>query len=212
MPRRINLPPAVLTRPQRFLPPSTTYSSPCGRISSTGATWGSNLFQEFAIPRRRPPIHLEILLCPISRAPFFLDNYAAQSILFTFGRCHSGELVYTFGTLGQSSLPFRDEFDQPFEQAILDMWVAFARTYNPNPSPAFLEARGYTSTSAALKRWGPWKDVKSDAPVRILDWPSRGSDWLERRQCEIPARLLREWVRARPCCFCISRRSRPTWA
>ncbi|KAJ7253556.1 cholinesterase [Mycena rebaudengoi] len=99
--------------------------------------------------------------------------------------CHSGELVYTFGTLGQSSLPFRDEFDQPFEQAILDMWVAFARTYNPNPSPAFLEARGYTSTSAALKRWGPWKDVKSDAPVRILDWPSRGSDWLERRQCEI---------------------------
>ncbi|KAJ6560950.1 cholinesterase [Mycena sp. CBHHK59/15] len=100
-------------------------------------------------------------------------------------QCHSGELNFNFANLGQGSFPFRDEHDLPFEQVTADVWTAFARTYNPNPTAAFLEARGYTNTTAALKQWGLWKDVKSKVPVRILDFPSRGSGWLEQEQCEV---------------------------
>ncbi|KAF7324697.1 Cholinesterase [Mycena kentingensis (nom. inval.)] len=100
-------------------------------------------------------------------------------------QCHSGELYYHFGTLGQDARPFRDALDLPFSQLILDSWASFARTYNPNPSPAFLAARGYATTASALRDWGAWREVGSDEPVRILAWPSRGSDWLEREQCEV---------------------------
>lgn len=100
-------------------------------------------------------------------------------------RCHSGELFYNFGTLGQSSMPFRDEHDLPFEQVTVDAWTAFARTHNPNPDATLLAARGYTATAAALREWGPWESVKSEEPVRILAWPSRGSGWLEQEQCEL---------------------------
>ncbi|KAJ6577036.1 cholinesterase [Mycena vulgaris] len=100
-------------------------------------------------------------------------------------QCHSGELNYNFGNLGQASLPFRDEHDLPFSQVTVDAWTAFARTHNPNPEPAFLAARGYTTTAAALVQWGPWEDVTSRVPVRLLAWPSRGSAWLEQEQCEV---------------------------
>ncbi|KAF7374109.1 Cholinesterase [Mycena sanguinolenta] len=120
----------------------------------------------FASHRRRRPIPLEI-----HPFPYF--------------QCHSGELYFVFGTLGEESLPFRDELDLPFEQLTVDTWSAFARAYNPNPSQAFLEARGYTGTAAALKEWGPWEDVKSQVPVRILAWPSRGSGWIDTPQCEV---------------------------
>ncbi|KAK7055714.1 cholinesterase [Favolaschia claudopus] len=100
-------------------------------------------------------------------------------------QCHSGELFFNFGTLGQSSMPFRDQFDLPFEQITVDAWTSFARTFNPNPDPTFLAARGYTNTTTALRQWGLWKDAKSREPVRILSWPSRGSGWLEQEQCDL---------------------------
>jgi len=102
-------------------------------------------------------------------------------------QCHSGELFFNFGTLGQSipGMPFRDEHDLPFEQVTVDAWTAFARTFNPNPDAGFLAARGYTGTAAALREWGPWEEVKSAAPVRVLSWPSRGSGWLEEAQCSL---------------------------
>ncbi|KAJ7054109.1 cholinesterase [Mycena amicta] len=100
-------------------------------------------------------------------------------------QCHSGELYFHFGTLGQDSRPFRDEFDLPFEQIVLDSWSSFARSFNPNPSAAFLAARGYTITAAALAKWGPWTNAASKEPVRILSWPSHGSGWLEQAQCNV---------------------------
>ncbi|KAJ7479194.1 cholinesterase [Mycena latifolia] len=100
-------------------------------------------------------------------------------------RCHSGELLYTFGTLGQLSLPFRDENDLPFEQVTVDIWTSFARTHNPNPDPALLAVRGYTETAEALAQWGLWRDVSSEEPVRLLSWPSGGSGWLDEEQCAL---------------------------
>ncbi|KAJ7455127.1 cholinesterase [Mycena latifolia] len=100
-------------------------------------------------------------------------------------QCHSGELYFNFGTLGQASQPFRDAHDLPFSQVTVDAWAAFARTHDPNPAASFLAARGYATTAAALKEWGPWEDVTSRVPVRRLAWPSRGSAWLEQEQCEV---------------------------
>ncbi|KAJ7500289.1 cholinesterase [Mycena galericulata] len=100
-------------------------------------------------------------------------------------QCHSGDLNFNFGNLGQASLPFRDEHDQVFEQVTVDAWSAFARTFNPNPDAAFLAARGFSNTTAALKAWGLWEDVKSAVPVRVLSVPSRGSGWLEQAQCDV---------------------------
>ncbi|KAJ7648115.1 cholinesterase [Roridomyces roridus] len=100
-------------------------------------------------------------------------------------QCHSGELNFVFGTLGQASLPFRDEHDLPFEQITVDIWTSFARTFDPNPSPAFLAARGFSGTAAALKEWGLWQEAGSSVPVRVLDWPSRGSAWMEHEQCDL---------------------------
>jgi hypothetical protein len=120
--------------------------------------------------------------------PYFqyvhLFIYTRLSIYAPPYRCHSGDLYYTFGTLGQLSLPFRDEHDLPFEQLTVDAWTAFARTFNPNPDKAFLVARGYAGTAAALEEWGLWGDVESQTPVRVLAWPSRGSGWLEQEQCD----------------------------
>ncbi|KAF7313860.1 Cholinesterase [Mycena chlorophos] len=100
-------------------------------------------------------------------------------------RCHSGDLYFVFGTLGQASQPFRDDFDLPFSQVITDSWGSFARTFNPNPSSAFLEARGYTNTTKVLEERGQWKDVTTNEPVRILSWPFSGSAWLEQPQCNV---------------------------
>ncbi|KAJ7153841.1 cholinesterase [Mycena filopes] len=97
-------------------------------------------------------------------------------------QCHSGELNYNFGNLGQSSLPFRDAFDLPFSRFTVDAWTAFARAYNPNPSAAFLAARGYAGTP---REWGLWEDAGGARPVRILSWPSRNSGWLEGEQCDL---------------------------
>ncbi|KAF8195298.1 cholinesterase [Mycena galopus ATCC 62051] len=100
-------------------------------------------------------------------------------------QCHSADLYFTFGSLGEVELPFRDDLDLPFEQVTVDEWTAFARTYNPNPDAAFLAARGYSGTAAALREWGSWEDANGDEPVRILAWPSRGSGWIDRAQCEV---------------------------
>ncbi|KAJ6468234.1 hypothetical protein C8R45DRAFT_938165 [Mycena sanguinolenta] len=50
-------------------------------------------------------------------------------------QCHSGELNFNFGNLGQANLPFRDEFDLPFEQVTANAWTSFARTPTRLSSP-----------------------------------------------------------------------------
>jgi hypothetical protein len=60
-------------------------------------------------------------------------------------------MYYIFGTVRWNGLPLRDEDDLPFEQFIVDSWTSFARTYNPNPDPDFLKARGFTNTSREME-------------------------------------------------------------
>ncbi|KAF9548378.1 alpha/beta-hydrolase [Agrocybe pediades] len=119
----------------------------------------------------------------------------AKTAQFPFGdtslpyyRCHAGELTYVFGTQGQSNIAFRDPGDLILEQATTDIWGAFARTFNPNPAADYLEARGYTNTTALLKKSGPWEPIttKSKTPLRIIDVPAWSSvPFREVEQCSV---------------------------
>ncbi|KAL6306364.1 Alpha/Beta hydrolase protein [Sparassis latifolia] len=86
-------------------------------------------------------------------------------------KCHTGELYFVFGTL-PSDRPYRNAEDLPFMQTALDAWTAFARTYDPNPDPLYLAARGYWTAIEHIAQQGPWvsvtKDMLDTAPMRVL--------------------------------------------
>ncbi|KAI0760186.1 carboxylesterase from carbohydrate esterase [Fomes fomentarius] len=102
-------------------------------------------------------------------------------------KCHSGELFYTFGSL-PPNLPFRDDQDLPFMQRMVDIWTSFARTFNPNPDPRFLAARGFTGTLQQLAKEEKWQPVTKanlhGKPVRELQWNSFMTPFGEQAQCD----------------------------
>lgn len=99
-------------------------------------------------------------------------------------KCHSGELYYVFGNLARQGLPMRDEHDLPFEQFVLDSFAAFARTYDPNPDPGFLEARGFRNTLDELDVAGRWLPATGgNMTKRTLQWPSIQTPFEELEQC-----------------------------
>lgn len=100
-------------------------------------------------------------------------------------KCHSGELYFVFGNLVFQDLPFRDAYDLPFERFALDSFTSFARTADPNPDPAFLAARRYTSTTAEIAAAGAWiPATPGDLTRRIMNWPSYQSPFSEVPQCD----------------------------
>lgn len=102
-------------------------------------------------------------------------------------RCHTGELYFVFASL-PPTLHYRDSEDLPFTQTTLDTWTAFARTYDPNPDPLYLLARGYITSLGQLteqERWAPvTKETLSTAPVRVMQYPSYMSEFGEQAQCD----------------------------
>lgn len=105
-----------------------------------------------------------------------------------YSRCHSGELFYVFGTLpSTTSRPYRDDEDLPFMQQSLDIWTSFARTFDPNPDPQFLLARGFTDVAEHFAQQGRWEQVtKSNlqkAPLRQLQSTSFMTAFKESDQC-----------------------------
>lgn len=99
-------------------------------------------------------------------------------------RCHSGELYEVFGNIAFQGLPLRDEYDLPFEQMVVDVWAAFARTHDPNPNAQFLEARGYTNTTRVMEQRGKWSPAtKGNLRLRALAWPPYEDAFRETAQC-----------------------------
>ncbi|KAI0356107.1 carboxylesterase from carbohydrate esterase [Trametes cingulata] len=102
-------------------------------------------------------------------------------------KCHSGELYYVFGTL-PANRPYRDDQDLPFMQRMVDVWSSFARTFNPNPDPRFLAARGFTDTAQHLAHESKWEPVTKanlhKSPVRELQWDSFMTPFGSLEQCQ----------------------------
>lgn len=99
-------------------------------------------------------------------------------------RCHSGDLYEVFGNIVFQGLPLRDDYDLPFEQLVVDTWSSFARTYDPNPDPAFLKARGFSNTTQALEQRGKWSPAtKGNLTLRALAWPPYQDGFREEAQC-----------------------------
>lgn len=103
----------------------------------------------------------------------------------SYFKCHSGDLYEVFGNVAFQGLPFRDGYDLPFEQMVVDAWASFARTFDPNPAPGFLAARGYSNTSAVLEAAGRWLPATSgNATLRALAWPPYQGPFREEAQCD----------------------------
>lgn len=102
-------------------------------------------------------------------------------------KCHSGELYSVFGTVVSEGRAPRDQDDVPYSQFVVDTWAAFARTGNPTPAAAFLNARGFTNTSMYVAKGGSWEPVGAgnQKPVRILDVSVRSEGWREVEQCKV---------------------------
>ena len=100
---------------------------------------------------------------------------------------HSGELYYVYGSM-PANRPYRDDQGLPFMQRMVDVWSSFARTFNPNPDPGFLSARGFTSTAqqlAAQPKWEPVTKVNLHGkPVQQLQWESVMMPFGQQEQCE----------------------------
>ncbi|OOQ91345.1 cholinesterase [Penicillium brasilianum] len=120
---------------------------------------------------------------PLCQAPVTKD-YPNGDPSQEYFKCHSGELYYVFGNLLRQSLPFRDEFDLPFQQFVLDSWASFARTFNPTPDLKYTKARGYVNTTRQVEVAGSWTPFKHGSyQLRRLQWPTSMVDLDEIEQC-----------------------------
>ncbi|KIK54217.1 hypothetical protein GYMLUDRAFT_915535 [Collybiopsis luxurians FD-317 M1] len=90
-------------------------------------------------------------------------------------RCHSGDLYEVFGTYYLFGQPIRIPQDVFYTALVQDLWIAFARTGNPNPDQDDLTARGpaYASTLRILRetKW-VWEEYDNVTMRRAsLDYP-----------------------------------------
>ncbi|KAI9067005.1 carboxylesterase from carbohydrate esterase [Trametes sanguinea] len=123
---------------------------------------------------------------PVCEAPITPEHPLGDTSQEYF-KCHSGELYYVFGTL-PANRPYRDDQDLPFMQRMVDVWSSFARTFNPNPDPRFLAARGFTGTAQQLAKESKWEPVTKanlrGSPVRELQWESFMTPFGQLEQCQ----------------------------
>ena len=92
--------------------------------------------------------------------------------------------MFIFASWRRWGLPERDENDTPFTQLIIDSWSSWARTRNPNPDPAYLQARGYVNTTRELQSAGLWQPVTAESQtLRWLQWPSEQVPFGHSAQC-----------------------------
>ncbi|KAJ5774340.1 hypothetical protein N7457_009236 [Penicillium paradoxum] len=119
---------------------------------------------------------------PLCNAPI-TDEFPNGDPSQDYFKCHSGELFYVFGSFRRQGLPFRDEFDLPFGQYVLDSWTSFARTARPTPNLEFLRTRGYVNTTREVETTGPWRPFSEHGQLRLLQWPSSMRDLDDLAQC-----------------------------
>jgi hypothetical protein len=96
-------------------------------------------------------------------------------------RFHSGATApFIFGNVS----PIRDADDLYAAQLNSGYFAAFVKAGDPNPSQRYLQKRGYTATLVATEETGRWASIRgTDGPIRLLDYPSVESPFLDVPQC-----------------------------
>lgn len=95
-------------------------------------------------------------------------------------RLHGSDLGFTYGNQN----PLRDDRDLQASQLISGYYAEFTKSGQPNPSEAYLEARGYDNTLQAVRKTGSWDPVSSDqGPTKQLDYPSPTVNFPDLQQC-----------------------------
>ncbi|KAK4891263.1 hypothetical protein LTR27_010065 [Elasticomyces elasticus] len=95
-------------------------------------------------------------------------------------RVHGSDNGWSF-----ENLPvFRDAADLYSLQLEGSYYSWFAKTGEPNAPLAYLKARGYQTVIEGQRASGPWDPVQGmQGPVKLLDWPSVSSDFIDKPQC-----------------------------
>ncbi|KAK4962702.1 hypothetical protein LTR10_000329 [Elasticomyces elasticus] len=95
-------------------------------------------------------------------------------------RVHGSDNGWSF-----ENLPvFRDAADLYSLQLEGSYYSWFAKTGEPNAPLAYLKARGYQTVIDGQRASGPWDPVQGmQGPVKLLDWPSISSDFIDKPQC-----------------------------
>ncbi|KAK5690139.1 hypothetical protein LTR17_026038 [Elasticomyces elasticus] len=95
-------------------------------------------------------------------------------------RVHGSDNGWSF-----ENLPvFRDAADLYSLQLEGSYYSWFAKTGEPNAPLAYLKARGYQTVIEGQRASGPWDPVQGmQGPVKLLDWPSISSDFIDKPQC-----------------------------
>lgn len=99
-------------------------------------------------------------------------------------RFHGADMPWLFGTLNR----IREPEDLWSAQLVSSYFASFVRTGDPNPDLKYLDARGYVKVIEGVKKYGKWGEVsasrKGGDEVRLLDWPSRSTGYVDVEQCE----------------------------
>ncbi|KAF2830474.1 acetylcholinesterase precursor [Ophiobolus disseminans] len=98
-------------------------------------------------------------------------------------RFHGADMPWLFGTLNR----IREPEDLWSAQLVSSYFASFVRTGDPNPDLRYLDARGYEKVVEGVKKYGKWGEVdasrKSGGEVRLLDWPSKSTGFVDVEQC-----------------------------
>lgn len=98
-------------------------------------------------------------------------------------RFHGADMPWVFGTLST----IREPGDLWSEQLVTSYFGSFVRNGDPNPDLKYLQVRGYDKVIEGVKNYGQWNQVaggkKSGDEVRLLDWPSKNTGYVDVEQC-----------------------------
>jgi carboxylesterase type B len=96
-------------------------------------------------------------------------------------RYHSSDVPWVTGNLDT----IRDDADLWSVQLQVGYFGEFFKSGQPNPKESYLKVRGYTKPIDAIRKTGPWESIRNkEGPIRLLDWPSVASDFVEQEQCK----------------------------
>ncbi|KAJ4599218.1 hypothetical protein HRR83_003971 [Exophiala dermatitidis] len=96
-------------------------------------------------------------------------------------RLHGADMAWLFGNFYG---PLRDANDLYSVQLVSGYFAEFVRSGQPNPSNAYLQARGYNKTLQGVGESGPWDKVSgTSGPIKHLDYPAVSGTFVDVPQC-----------------------------